>query len=309
MTPPMMPVLLVADSDLQESSISDGAHLRIPKLTLTRPPQGDSGAVAESARMLVAAETPVLIADRTACTYNGMKLLIELAETLRGPVVNHNGRMNFPSRHPLNQTERSGALIANADVILGLEVGDFWGTINSVRDQQQRSSHRFAKADAKLISITAADLFSKSNYQDFQRYPEVDLAIAADSEATLPSLIEAVKHLLTADRKRAFEDRGKKFATARQESLDRSRTEATYAWDASPISTARLSADIWGQSKDKDWSLVSSGSPLPMRLWNFDKYHQYIGGSGGPGVGSGPPPPVAPAPSNPHHPPPSAATQ
>ena len=31
----------------------------------------------------------------------------------------------------------------------------------------------------------------KSNYQDFQRYPEVDLAMAADAEATLPALIEA----------------------------------------------------------------------------------------------------------------------
>src|SRR5260370_41646658 len=123
----------------------------------------------------------------------GMKLLTELAETLQAPVVNHNGRMNFPSRHPLNQTERSRALIATADVILGLEVGDFWGTINSIRDQQQRSWHRIAKADAKLISISAGDLFSKSNYQDFQRYPEVDLAIAAASEAPLPSLIEAVK--------------------------------------------------------------------------------------------------------------------
>src|SRR5437899_8851764 len=39
-----------------------------------------------------------------------------------------------------------------------------------------------------LISITAGDLYAKSNYQDFQRFPEVDLAIAADGEATLPAL-------------------------------------------------------------------------------------------------------------------------
>src|SRR5260370_42414982 len=99
MTPPMMPVLLVADSDLQESSISDGAHLRIPKLTLTRPPQGDSGAVAEAARMLVPAENPVLIADRTARTSNGMKLLIEQAESLQDQVVDHNGPLDVSARH------------------------------------------------------------------------------------------------------------------------------------------------------------------------------------------------------------------
>ena len=40
MTPPMMPVLLVADGDLQEDPISPEVQaLRIPKLTLTAPPQ------------------------------------------------------------------------------------------------------------------------------------------------------------------------------------------------------------------------------------------------------------------------------
>ena len=78
----------------------------------------------------------MIIADRAARTPAGMKHLVELAETLQAPVVDQSGRMNFPSRHPLNQTERSRALIANADVILGLEVADFWGaTAQSFRDQ------------------------------------------------------------------------------------------------------------------------------------------------------------------------------
>ena len=37
---------------------------------------------------------------------------------------------------------------------------------------------------------------------------DVDLAIAADGEATLPALIEAVKRLVTGDRRRVFEERG-----------------------------------------------------------------------------------------------------
>lgn len=301
MTPPMMPVLIVADSDLQEAPVAEGARLRIPRLTLTTPPQGDSGAVAEVARALVAAENPVLIADRAARTPAGMKLLIELAETLQAPVINQGGRMNFPSRHPLNQSERGRTLIANADAILGLEVWDFWGAVHSFRDQQRRSSRSITKAGAKLMTITAGDLFTRSNYQDFQRYPEVDLAIAADSEATLPSLIEAVKRLITADRKRALEDRGKKLAAARQDTLQRARAEATYGWDASPISTARVAAELWAQIKDKDWSLVSGGGGWPMRLWSFDKYHQSIGGSGGAGVGYGAPAAVGAALANRKH--------
>ena len=96
MTPPMMPVVLVADSELQERPIPDDEVLRIPKLTLASPPQGDSGAVSETAKMLVAAENPVLMADRAARTAAGMKYLVELAETLQAPVIDRAGRMNFP---------------------------------------------------------------------------------------------------------------------------------------------------------------------------------------------------------------------
>jgi acetolactate synthase-1/2/3 large subunit len=300
MTPPMLPVLLVADSDLQERAVPEGARLHIPKLSQTSPPQGDVSAVTEAARLLVAAENPVIVADRAARTAAGMQLLIELAETLQAPVINQAGRMNFPSRHPLNLTDNSRSLIANADVILGLELTDFWGTVNSYRDQQERSSRPITRQGAKLISITAGDLYVKSNYQDFQRYPEADLAITGDAEATLPSLIEAAKKALTADRRRAFEERGKKLAVGHREGLERTRTEASYAWDASPISMPRLAAELYAQIKDKDWSLVSGGG-WPLRLWNFDKYSQYIGGSGGAGVGYGAPASVGAALANKKH--------
>src|SRR4029079_1854244 len=180
------------------------ARLSIPKLTLPSPPQGESGAVAEAARMLVAADNLVIIADRAARTPNGMKLLVELAEALQAPVIDQGGRMNFPSRHPLNQSGRARPLVADADVILGLELTDFWGTVNSYRDQLERTSRRITKPGTKLISITAGDLFLKSNYQGFERYPEIDIAMAADAEATPPALTEAVKRLITADRKNAF---------------------------------------------------------------------------------------------------------
>ena len=48
---PKGPVLLVADSELQERGVEKDAHLRIPKLTVERAPQGDSGSVAEAARL------------------------------------------------------------------------------------------------------------------------------------------------------------------------------------------------------------------------------------------------------------------
>jgi acetolactate synthase-1/2/3 large subunit len=304
MTPPMLPVAVVADFHVQEDPVPDGAKLHLPKLNLPQPPQGDSGGVAETARLLVKAENPVIIADRAARTQAGMEYLVELAEALQSPVIDQLGRMNFPSRHPLNQSQRSSALIAKADVVLGLELQDFWGTVNEFTDQLQRTYRPIINPDAKLISITSEDLYMKSNFQDLHRFREVDLDMAADAEATLPSLIEAVKREMTADRKRVFEDRGAKFAKARQEDLQIARTDATYAWDASPITVARLHAELWEQIKDEDWSFVSFTKYLsrwPQRLWEFDKYYQFIGGSGGLGIGYNAPASVGAALANRKH--------
>jgi acetolactate synthase-1/2/3 large subunit len=301
MTPPTLPVLLVADAELQENPISDNLAVHIPKLGQFTPPEGDSAAIAEAARMLVNAQNPVLLADRLGRTPAGMKNLIDLAEALQAPVISRPGRMNFPSRHPLNQTDRANGLIREADVILGLEMSDFWGNVNSFRDQMRRTSETLIKPGTKLISINSDDLYTKSNYQDFDRLPEVDLAIAADGETTLPGLTEAVKRLLTDDKRRAGEARGVQLAKAHQQTLARDREAAAVAWDSSPISTARLCAELWNQIKDRDWSLVSTTpfiSNWPQRLWNMDKHYHYIGTQGGYGIGYGAPAAVGAALAN-----------
>ncbi len=287
-TPPMGPVLLVAAQKLQENPIREGAGLHIPKLDAVIPPQGDAGAVAEAARLLVQAENPVIVVDRAVHSQAGLEQMIELAETLQAPVIDDYGRMNFPSLHPLNQTARRAELISGADVILGLELADYWSTVNSMRDQVQRTTESITQPGVKLIRIGIRDLNIKSNYQNFYRYQPVDVDIAGDVEATLPSLIEAAKRLVTPSRKAAFQRRGANFATARQAELDAVRLEASYAWDASPVSVPRLCAELWGQIKTEDWSLVSyvrHDSWWPLKLWNFDKHYQFIGGSGGGGIG------------------------
>jgi acetolactate synthase I/II/III large subunit len=285
-TPPMAPVMLSLDAELQENPISDRERLRIPKLTRVTPPQGDAAALAELARMLVAAENPVILCDRMARTPAGMARLVELAETLQCAVVDNAGRLNFPSRHPLNQSFRR-SVIAQADVILALEVNELWGSLSAFSDRIVRTSHPNYKNTAKIITLGSRELYMKSNYQDLGRYQEVDLAIAGDAEASLPTLIEAVKRLIDEGRKSAFEARGKKLAAAKLAVVEQAKSDATIGWDASPITTARLCAEVYGQIKDEDWSLVGSSIRLswPHKLWNFEKPYQWNGASGGAGVG------------------------
>src|SRR4029077_18600909 len=293
-TPPMAPVLLSLDAELQENPIPDRGRLRIPKLAKVVPPVGDSGAVAEAAKMLVAAENPTLICDRMSRTPAGMARLVGLAETLQCAVVAQAGRMNFPSRHPLNQTARRGAVVSQADVILAIEMNDIWGSLNSFSDRIVRSSRPNFKPGTKIITLGSRDLYMKANYQDFGRFNEVDLAICVDEEPSLPMLTEQVKRLIDENRKSAFDARGKKLAEAHQATREQAKSDATIGWDASPGTTARMCAELYAQVKDEHWSLVGNGIGItwPNRLWNFDKSYRWNGGSGGAGIGYTPPPPA-----------------
>jgi acetolactate synthase-1/2/3 large subunit len=287
LTPPMAPVLLSVDSELQENPIPNRAGLHIPKLARVAMPQGDLGAVAETAQQLVKAENPVIVVDRVARTPAGMARLVELAEALQCPVVDVGGRMNFPTRHPLCHTGRSGAVISQADLIVGIELNDFWGAVHTFGDRIVRRARSITKPNVRTISIGVRELYIRANFQEFQRYQEVDLAIAADGEETLPSLIEQVRRLVDAERRSAFEARGSRLAAAHQAMVGMWRNDATIGWDASPITLARLSAELYHQIKDDDWSLVGNGIRVtwPLRLWNFDQHYRWIGSSGGAGVG------------------------
>jgi thiamine pyrophosphate-dependent acetolactate synthase large subunit-like protein len=156
-TPPTAPVVLVARRHPAGRRASTSTSCRkFPRRPEPTAPQGDSASVEQAARMLVAAESPVLVVDRLARTPNGMKLLVELAELVGAGVVDQTSRMNFPTRHPLNQSLRAGAAIGEADLVLGLEVADFWASVNALRDQLHRSTRRIAKSGAKMITITTA---------------------------------------------------------------------------------------------------------------------------------------------------------
>ena len=291
-TPPMEPIALVADADLQLMEVEDRASLKIPRYTPTEPPQGERGAVRETAKLLVEADSPIIIADRLARTPNGMTLLVELAELLNAPVIDLASRQNMPTAHYLNQTRNGGRLIPSADVILGLEVTDFWGQVNFVNRSNMTSEPR-TKDDAKLITIGVNDLYLKSNYQDFQRYAPVDISVSGDAEATLPALIEEVQEALTRSRRRAIAEREDGLRKSHAAAYEESRQLAARGWNSSPVSTGRMCMELYDKIKDEDWALVSVGaserfvSSWPHRLWNFDEHYRYLGIGAGGGVGYG----------------------
>jgi hypothetical protein len=236
-TPPYGPVVIVADAVLQEEGIAEAerGRLRVPKLSPTAPPAADAGAIGELAKMLVAAESPAIVAGRVARTPAGLSHLTELAELLQAPV--HDGqfmlRMNFPTRHAL----KNAGSVTDADFILALEKPDLFMVTHQLTPVNRfgMEARRVTKAGAKIVTISSQDLSTRNNYQDSGRYNEADLAIAADAEATLPALVEACRRLITADRKRAIEQR---FRVVPGKILDRK------AGDASLHGAGDIDADL-----------------------------------------------------------------
>ena len=249
-------------------------------------------AVREAARLLVAAEHPVIIADKYARTADGIKWLVQLAEVLQAPVIDQKGRMNFPNTHHLLQNSRAQALIKDADVILGLELSDYWATVNGFVDN----------GDNDGVGLQESPHQAKCKAHQHQFRP-------AQHKIELPGLPafpgrgrrhggRRGSHNAGADRGRetgaAIRAQGRDRGARRwhEESLEqareRTRQAASYAWDASPISTARMTMEVYAQIKDLDWSSVGADRQLsswPTRLWPMDKHYHHIGGPGGFGVG------------------------
>jgi len=290
-TAPMGPVLITADGDLQEDPIPEHIEKRlsIPKLKARSQPSGDVAAVREAAKLLVAAENPVIYANRYARTEKAPALLVELAELLQCAVIDNWGRMNIPNRHPLNMTGRREPTLQGADLILALEPVDLWGLTNYVPDLITRPSTALRRqANLKIIHIGTEMLMTKSNYQDLQRFAEADLTIAGDAEATMPTLIEAVKAAMSPADKSRFAARGAKVKEASAKLLDQYRQEVAYQWDEKPISCGRMVMELWDQIKNEDWMMPTESqfiSYWPFRLWDINKPHQTMGGSGAQGIG------------------------
>jgi acetolactate synthase I/II/III large subunit len=287
-TPPFAPVLVVADADLQEHNVKDRKALSIPARANVTPPAADPLALTRLADMLITAEKPMIVVDRAIRTKTGMNHLVELAELLQAPVIDQSGRMNMPNTHYLQRPLHVSRMLSQCDMLLGLELNDPWGVVHSYSDLTERSAKRKIPQSAKVALVGTAALFPKPNVQDLQRYYAADLSIGADVEASLPAIIAAVQNRLTPERRTAIAGREsalrQEHATVRKDALE----AAALGWDSSPITTARLSVELWEVIEGQPWGLVSDPLMLsgwPLRLWDFTEPHHHIGGSGGYGIG------------------------
>jgi acetolactate synthase-1/2/3 large subunit len=289
-TEPMAPVYINYDADIQEDSIT--SPIEVPDVARYAPPapvQANPAALRQAAQLLVNAQMPLIIADSLGRNPKAVPALIELAELLAIPVLDKGARFNFPTTHPLDVTDGAREVLRQADVIMALDVADLYGSLTTV-SKQTRACEYVTSPGAKLISISMNDMLVHSWAGDYHALQAVDVPMCADTAVAVPELTRLCRELLGNDgkRKAIIDAREKELGEKHKNRRARWLADARAKSSQKEISTAWLALELGEVIKKEDWVLVNGTSNgWARRLWDFNKPNQYLGASGGAGVGYG----------------------
>ena len=153
-TEPQGPVYICYDADLQAQRIETPMAMPdVGRYATARPPAMDPESLRVAAEWLVEAQRPVVIADFVGQNETATDALVDLAELLALPVLDRVGRYNFPSNHPLDLTGAEAELLAEADLVLALNVKDLFGAL-SVRDSVTHGSSSRLQDATRIIQVS-----------------------------------------------------------------------------------------------------------------------------------------------------------
>jgi len=286
-TSPCGPTLVVIDIDLQKE---EAGTLPVPRYQAPVVSGIDPGQAREIAKGLLDAQNPRLAVGRLR-THDGVRQAVQLAELVGASTSTSatQGPTSFPQRHPLCGPGAS----TSYDYTLGLEQPN---------------------ATVSLVGPSLATLLSRdpTNIGFGGIAPGVSRAggagrggrggaaagrtIDVDAEASLPPLIAEVRRQMTPDRQRVIQERSARHATANQqariEALRVALDQRRAGWDASPVSTARIYAELWPLIANEDWILASPSNfsgAHNAQLWDHNQPYSYLGGQGAAGMGYGAP--------------------
>ena len=261
-TPPFGPVFLSLPTNtlqgVAKANIIDEAKFAVPMHV--RPDKDD---VEAAAKMLLAAQNPLVSVGDEVTWCSAQKELLELAELLGLPVAG-GGTLGywskpFPTRHPLfaGQFLRTMPMLGKADLVLNL-------------------GNRFGERvppGGKLISM-------RQDPTSLARENPVDVGMVADLKLGIADLVAAVRSQATAQRLKEVADertsRVKKVTDEMRETRQRTAHEGA---DSSPVTLGRLGLEL-EDALDRDTAYVcdiDSGKSMDAVLSFGGGDKQYIG--------------------------------
>jgi len=290
-TPPTAPVLVTLTADIQKEETVD-RNLAVPPF---RPPAilaADYVATKQIAAALVNAQNPRINVGRLR-TPAGVRLTVELVELVGAQAGSSatSGPMSFPMSHPLRGGGVSGVPV---DFTLALDVAANARGVEDSGVSRRAPANGLVSASIQGPALLATN-FNVNTRRGGSNTPN-DLDVEADAEASLPGLIEEIKKLLTADKRRMIAERAKKNEAAHGEQRTKEWADAVdrarRGWDGSPIALGRLHAELWPLLRDED---VCCSAPASFtgnhstRLFPMDRPYSYLGSQGAGGMGYGAP--------------------
>jgi len=281
-TEPAGPVYLCYDAGLQEDELDGPVPIdEVVVAARPSPVQADPAALRSAAELIARAERPVIVTEFTGRHPEAFDELIGFAEELAAAVIDLNGRVNFPNRHPLNLT--GGAALKDADLVLALDVGDLHRALNELdRDSTDRAKRSRLAPGTPIVDLGLSELRQSKWAEDLGDFQPVTLAIVADTRLALPALRALVRERL------GSRDRGprrRELGAAHDAIRERWERESREDWDAAPMTAPRLASEIWAAIKGEDWVLTSNTlEDWALRLWDIDSPKRHPGRSFGTGT-------------------------
>lgn len=277
-TAPTGPTYLAIDALLQEQELPDGfaGEVRVPTVGgLACAP----AEVEEIAARLLAASRPVILADLAGRSREAYDALQRIASALPAAVVDLQGRHNFPTGHDCDAALGREQVLADADVVLAVDVRDLaWAT--SVVSLHDHGVRPLLAEGAALLSIGLTDLLHSGMF-DREPLVHADVRAIGDSAVVLPILAEEIGRRAGDRSQRRSELRDLTAAIAEG-------THRSNASEAGRLTEATLAAATFDAVREGPWLLANGGlRGAVRRTWSLEEYGCYLGGSGGEGLGYG----------------------
>jgi len=177
-TPPGGPVYLSLPREVLAAPLPGFSYDAPARRVAAAPAAADKGAIQDAARILAAAENPLIITASAGRDPAAVGALADLAQRFAIPVVQHRPRhLCLPAEHPCHLGYDAAPFLDSAAAILVLECDVPW--IPSL-DTPQR--------ECKVIHIGVDPLFSRYPIRGFP----CDLALTGSAASALPELAEAL---------------------------------------------------------------------------------------------------------------------
>jgi acetolactate synthase-1/2/3 large subunit len=264
---PQGPVYVTLPREILASDFSKQTYSAKSTIAPASPPAADPDALEEAAKLLGAAQRPLLITANGGRTLDSSRAIEQLAQAMAVPVIHYRPRyLALSTEHPMQCGWDPHALLKEADVVLAVDCDVPW-----------IPKEGKPKADAKVIHIGPDPLFARYPLRGFR----TDIALTGAVAPTLQALWRsAQKHAVSP---RMIEERRQAVTRLSNETRSKART----GFDPMPASiTGKWLSACMNRLLDPSTILVNE-YPTVLEEMVIKEPGRYFGNTSAGGLGWG----------------------